>query len=108
MCTGEANYFRYYKGLGVIAKLATSYCKDAEPYSSVSRMLGHDRTVPHIPRSAAMLAPAMSHNNTLIFNFIETKNNFVYTYSNTLWNIKSTPIGVETLPPTHREASMAR
>jgi len=25
MCTGEANYFRYYKRLGVIAKLATSY-----------------------------------------------------------------------------------
>ena len=24
MCTGEANYFRYYKRLGVIAKLATS------------------------------------------------------------------------------------
>jgi len=23
-CTGEANYFRYYKRLGVIAKLATS------------------------------------------------------------------------------------
>jgi hypothetical protein len=25
MCTGEANYFRDYKRLGVIAKLATSY-----------------------------------------------------------------------------------
>jgi hypothetical protein len=25
MCTGEANYFRYYKRLGVIAKLAASY-----------------------------------------------------------------------------------
>src|SRR5215468_8472611 len=25
MCAGEANYFRYYKRLGVIAKLATSY-----------------------------------------------------------------------------------
>jgi hypothetical protein len=25
MGPGEANYFRYYKGLGVIAKLATSY-----------------------------------------------------------------------------------
>src|SRR5215813_6882724 len=25
MCPGEANYFRYYKRLGVIAKLATSY-----------------------------------------------------------------------------------
>jgi hypothetical protein len=24
MCTGEANYFIYYKRLGVIAKLATS------------------------------------------------------------------------------------
>jgi hypothetical protein len=23
-CTGEANYFKYYKSLGVIAKLATS------------------------------------------------------------------------------------
>jgi hypothetical protein len=25
MCAGEANYFIYYKRLGVIAKLATSY-----------------------------------------------------------------------------------
>jgi hypothetical protein len=24
MCSGEADYFAYYKGLGVIAKLATS------------------------------------------------------------------------------------
>jgi hypothetical protein len=27
-CTGEANYFRYYKRLGVIAKLATGYSLD--------------------------------------------------------------------------------
>src|SRR2546427_5312618 len=30
MCTEEANYFRYYKRLGVIAKLATSYDIAAE------------------------------------------------------------------------------
>jgi hypothetical protein len=29
-CAGEVNYFRYYKRLGPIAKLATSYCKDSE------------------------------------------------------------------------------
>jgi hypothetical protein len=33
MGTGEANYFRYYKRLGIIAKLATSsrYCKRIFP-----------------------------------------------------------------------------
>src|SRR6266853_3969273 len=29
MCTEEANYFRYYKRLGVIAKLATSYIDES-------------------------------------------------------------------------------
>src|SRR5207249_11543960 len=28
-CTGEANYFRYYKRLGAIAKLATSYSENS-------------------------------------------------------------------------------
>jgi len=30
-CTGEANYFKYYNSLGVIAKLATSYIGKPDP-----------------------------------------------------------------------------
>jgi hypothetical protein len=38
MCTGEANYFRDYKRLGGIAKLATSYISKEEATSQCESM----------------------------------------------------------------------